>query len=58
MFDENKNIYLILVFGYEVTEQVNAQNQNIENRKLREHDLDKKVKQRTSELNESNILLE
>ncbi|MDO9376880.1 MAG: CheR family methyltransferase [Ferruginibacter sp.] len=57
MYDENKKVYSILVFGYEVTEQVNAKNKNIEDHVLREKNLDEKVQQRTHQLSVANELL-
>ena len=50
MYDENKNIFSILVFGYEVTEQVILKNKNLESQQLRAKELEDKVQQRTLEL--------
>ena len=58
MYDENKTIFSILVFGYEVTDQVLAQKKYIESQQLREKELEEKVQQRTLELSEANELLE
>ena len=57
MYNENKAIYSVLVFGYEVTEQVIAKNKNIENSLLREKALEEKVQERTLELRAANELL-
>ncbi|MEP6724338.1 MAG: CheR family methyltransferase [Bacteroidota bacterium] len=57
MYDENKNIFSILVFGYEVTEQVMAKNKILEYKNKYEIELEEKVKQRTAELSELNELL-
>ncbi len=54
MFDEYKKVYSILVFGYEVTDQVNSKNKNTATLKQREKELETKVQQRTHELNDSN----
>ena len=54
MYDNNKKVYSILVFGYEVTEEVNAKNKNTASLQQREKELDIKVQQRTHELNDSN----
>lgn len=54
MYDENKNIFSILVFGYEVTEQVIAKNKNLESQQLRAKVLEEKVQQRTLELSKAN----
>ncbi|MEO6405757.1 MAG: PAS domain-containing protein, partial [Ferruginibacter sp.] len=54
VYDENKNIISILVFGYEVTDQVNAKNQTFNQQHKIADDLEQKVKQRTQELNDSN----
>ena len=58
MYDEHKTIFAILVFGYEVTDQVLARNKNLESRQLREKELEEKVRQRTRELNDVNGLLQ
>ena len=57
IYDEHKTIYSILVFGYEVTDQVIAKNKNLEDHQLREKDLEEKVQERTLELNEANKTL-
>lgn len=54
MYDENNHIYSILVFGYEVTEEVNAKNLNNETHLMRSKDLEEKVEQRTFDLNKAN----
>jgi len=58
MYDETKIIFSILVFGYEVTEQVKAKNKNLENQQLRAKELEENVRHRTLELREANELLE
>jgi PAS domain-containing protein len=58
MYDENKNIYSILVFGYEVTNQVNSRNRYLEKEKKLAKRLEVEVKQRTLELIEKNKELE
>jgi two-component system CheB/CheR fusion protein len=57
MYDENKLIYSILVFGYEVTDQVNARNKIREIQEEHSKELEEKVWQRTLELSEANELL-
>jgi two-component system, chemotaxis family, CheB/CheR fusion protein len=57
MFDENKAIYSILVFGYEVTEQVIAKMQNKEDNLQREKALEQQVQERTIQLRTANELL-
>ena len=54
MYDGNKKIYAILVFGYEVTEQVIAKKRNLESEQIRAKELEEKVQQRTLELSEAN----
>ncbi len=58
MYDENENIFSILVFGYEVTQQVVAKNKIAELQKLHSDEMEGKVELRTSELSHSNELLE
>ena len=58
MYDENNTIFSILVFGYEVTEQVISKNRNIESQKIRAAELEQKVQQRTLELVETNEMLQ
>jgi two-component system CheB/CheR fusion protein len=50
MYDENKKIYSILIFGYEVTALVLAKNIKEELDQKYTHELEEKVKQRTAEL--------
>jgi light-regulated signal transduction histidine kinase (bacteriophytochrome) len=57
MYDENNKIYSILVFGYEVTDQVTAKNNNLKNQHLIAAELELKVQQRTKELSESGLRL-
>jgi two-component system CheB/CheR fusion protein len=57
MYDENKKIYSILVFGYEVTDQVNARNKITEIQETHSKELEEKVLLRTIELSEVNKLL-
>ena len=57
MYDENSSIFSILVFGYEVTEEVNAKNRNLESQKIREKELEDNVQQRTNELSIANGLM-
>ncbi len=57
MYNEHKAIFAILLFGYEVTEQVNAKNKNLQTQKAREKELEKAVAQRTHELREANETL-
>ena len=54
MYDEQKIIYSILVFGYEVTDQVIAKNKNLQNEQSRANELEEKVQQRTLELGKAN----
>lgn len=54
MYDEYKNIYSILVFGYEVTEQIVARNKNAVTQQLYRETLESEVKQRTVDLKLSN----
>ncbi len=58
IYDENNTIYSILVFGYEVTEQVVSKNKNLESQKIRAAELEQKVQQRTLELLEANEMLQ
>lgn len=57
MFDKHKTIDSILVFGYEVTEQVAANNKNLENQQKLATELEDKVQQRTQELSKANSAL-
>ncbi len=57
MYNEDKEIYGILIFGYEVTEQVNARNKNLETEQIHSKDLEEKVVQRTLQLSAANALL-
>lgn len=57
MYDENKAIFSILCFGYEVTDQVNAKNKNLQSQQLREKELEANVQHRTLELREANKVL-
>ena len=57
MYDENKEIFSILVFGYEVTAQVIAKNKILEIQQNHTLELEEKVQQRTLELSELNELL-
>ncbi|HTE26174.1 CheR family methyltransferase [Flavitalea sp.] len=50
IFDEKQKIISILVFGYEVTQQVISKNKNFEDAQLHSRELELKVQQRTSEL--------
>ena len=54
MYDEDRTIFSILVFGYEVTEQVIAKNKNLEGEQLRAKELEEKVQERTIELIKAN----
>jgi len=58
MYDENKKINSILVFGYEVTEQVVAKNEILKIQQEYAMVLEEKVKKRTLELSEANNALE
>ncbi len=58
MYDDNRQIFSILVFGYEVTEQVIAKNKSLESQQLRGKELEEKVRQRTVELRDANEALE
>ena len=58
MYNEFDEIYAILVFGYEVTEQVNARIKNLETRQIREAELENQVQKRTVELSEVNAALQ
>ncbi|MDQ6609718.1 MAG: ATP-binding protein, partial [Bacteroidota bacterium] len=57
MYDENKKIFSILVFGYEVTEQVQARNKSLEEHEVYSSILEERVKQRTLELSDVNEAL-
>ena len=57
IYDENKRIYSILVFGYEVTAQVIAKNNNKITEQLHTKEMEDKVQMRTLELSEANELL-
>jgi light-regulated signal transduction histidine kinase (bacteriophytochrome) len=57
MYDEDKKIYAILVFGYEVTEQVLAKNKIQELHEAHARELEEKVQQRTHELEAANEML-
>lgn len=57
MYDENRKIYSILVFGYEVTDQVNARNKVTEIQEQHSKELEEKVLLRTIELSDVNKLL-
>ena len=57
IYDEDKKINAILVFGYEVTEQVIARNKNLETEQTHSKELEEKVGQRTLELSAANALL-
>ncbi|MBC7535172.1 MAG: PAS domain-containing protein [Ferruginibacter sp.] len=57
MFDVDKNIYSILVFGYEVTKEVIAKNKILNLQQKHSKELEDKVQQRTLELSEANDLL-
>lgn len=57
MYDEQKRIYSILVFGYEVTDQVLAKNKLLAIEQEHAKYLEEKVFQRTAELSEANDLL-
>ncbi|MEO7531115.1 MAG: PAS domain-containing protein, partial [Sediminibacterium sp.] len=57
MYDENKIIYAILVFGYEVTDQVNARKKIMDIQQEHGKELERNVKERTLELSEANELL-
>lgn len=57
MYNGLKEIDGILVFGYEVTEQVIARNKNLETEQTHSKELEEKVLQRTLELIDANELL-
>ncbi len=57
MFDENKKIFSILVFGYDVTAEVVAKKKTLADEKLYANKLEEKVQHRTVELSEANELL-
>lgn len=50
MYNEAGNIFSILVFGYEVTEEVRAKNENLKSEQYRTLEMEEKVVQRTVEL--------
>ena len=54
MYDEDRKIYSILVFGYETTEEVIARNKNLDNQIIHAKELEEKVQQRTFELSRVN----
>lgn len=54
MYDEDKQINAILVFGYEVTEQVNAKNKIQEIQQLHNWEMEERIQQRTLELRTAN----
>lgn len=58
MYNEYSEIYAILVFGYEVTEQVIAKNKNLETKEIWAQELEEKVQQRTLELSVANESLQ
>lgn len=58
MYDENKQTFSILVFGYEVTEQVIARNKFLDIQQKNAIELEGKVNSRTLELSEANELLQ
>ena len=57
VYDAHKKIESILVFGYEVTEQVTSRNKNLETEQQHSKDLEEKVVERTLELSAANALL-
>ena len=57
IYDEDKQINSILVFGYEVTDQVNARDKISAIQVAHAQELEGKVRQRTIELSEANELL-
>jgi two-component system, chemotaxis family, CheB/CheR fusion protein len=58
MYNEYNEIYAILVFGYEVTEQVIAKNKNVAAVQKDKKELEEKVLLRTLELSTANQLLQ
>ena len=58
IYDDNKKIHSILVFGYEVTDQVNAKNNILEIQLVHSKELEEKVYQRTIELSQAKESLE
>lgn len=54
MYNRKKKIYSILVFGYEVTDQVNANNKLLALQLAHARELEEKVALRTAELSEAN----
>ncbi len=57
IYNEQKKIEGVLIFGYEVTEQVIARNKNLQTEQSHSKELEEKVQQRTQELIETNELL-
>lgn len=57
IYNEDKKINSILVFGYEVTEQVTARNKNLQTEQTHSKELEEKVDQRTLELIAANAML-
>lgn len=57
MRDEHNQIFAILDYGYEVTEQVNAKKTNQKNQQQNALELEEKVQQRTFDLNTANGVL-
>ncbi|MBC7553171.1 MAG: PAS domain-containing protein [Taibaiella sp.] len=57
IYDENKVIYAILVFGYEVTDQVIARDKIFSIQQAHAKDMEQKVQLRTAELSDANELL-
>ncbi|MEO5905563.1 MAG: ATP-binding protein, partial [Saprospiraceae bacterium] len=54
MYDVDQKIYAILVFGYEVTDQVVAKMLNMETQENRANELEIEVQQRTVQLSDAN----
>ncbi len=57
IYKEDKKIDGILVFGYEVTEQIIARNKNLQTEQTHSKELEEKVHQRTIELSAANAML-
>ncbi len=57
IYNEDKEINGVLLFGYEVTEQIIARNKNLETEQSHTKELEEKVQQRTLELSNANELL-
>ena len=57
IYNQDKKIDAILVFGYEVTEQVIARNKNLQTEQNHSKELEEKVGKRTLELSAANTLL-